>query len=391
MSTSALHVYFAYSPPISSSELFVSGNRKIEAYLQGQYSDNQPHSIDQGLREVFRKLDSPRPNGTAGSKEMAVRSGLSTSGPDVLDPTFVLARLHEVLSNESRRPWTPQLLLEADAIDTSVQSPTPESAELLLKQEDEENYREIQMKIKDLVTEFRRRLQSNGEFGPEQVQELSELAERAAELLGLPQHVTTDGSYDHTQTTQPSNPAGCPLEFENPVEIDGVGRLTQPTRCTLSISEEPEWISLRAKINGTSQTFRHDFRRAERPFPHTIHPGNNADPGARCFVSFLSQQLVCEEVSAAASRPSATLQYHFHSQTDRIRFQEALLDQTHLMSPSIKKISSPEKGYSCETVQLRLFQDKNGRKNLIYFANSEDKKNRKYRLVTCMSLPLNQI
>ena len=247
------------------------------------------------------------------------------------------------------------------------------------------------MKIREIVIEFRFRLQSNEEFGPEQMQGLLQLAERAAELLDLPRHVTNNGSYDQARTPQPGNPAGCHLKFENPVEIDGVGRLTRPTPCTLFISEGPEWISLRAKINGTSQTFRHDFRRAERPFPHTIHPGNNPEPGARCFVSFLSPQLVCEEVSNVASSPSASLKYHFRSQNDRIRFQEALLDQAHLMSPSINKISSPEKRYRCETVQLRLLQDKDGRKNLIYFANSDDKKNEKYRLVTCMSLPLNQI
>ena len=129
MSTPALYIYFTYSPPISYSELFVSGIRKVEEYLQGQQSDNQPHSIDQGLREVFKKLDSPRPNRTTGINEMAVRSGLSASGPDVLESTFVLARLHEVLSNESRQPWTPKLLLDANASDGRVQSSTPEPAE----------------------------------------------------------------------------------------------------------------------------------------------------------------------------------------------------------------------------------------------------------------------
>jgi hypothetical protein len=137
------------------------------------------------LRQIFKKLENPRPSTHSASNELAVSNPPETSGPDILDPTFVLARLQIVLPNNEPVARIGGRVMEVTD-EQVVSQPSSLALTPLLLEGHEDDSRETLGKIKDPINRLLSRLQSHRKFRLEHLKEMSRLAERAAELLELP-------------------------------------------------------------------------------------------------------------------------------------------------------------------------------------------------------------
>lgn len=170
------------------------------------------------LRKIFKKLENPRPSTHSASNEVAVSNPPETSGPDILDPTFALARLQMVLPNNGPVAGIRGHVMEVND-EQIVLQPSPLAPARLLLEGNEGGSREILGEIKDLINRFRSRLQNHREFRPEHLREMSRLAERAAELLELPPDVSIDEDDHSIRLVAEDNPSSLRYKLHQGVNL----------------------------------------------------------------------------------------------------------------------------------------------------------------------------
>jgi hypothetical protein len=93
-------------------------------------------------------------------------------------------------------------------------APTP-----LLLEGHEDDSRETLGKIKDLINRLRSRLQSHRKFRLEHLNEMSRLAERAAELLELPPDVSIDEDDHSIRLVAEDNPSSLRYKLRQGVNL----------------------------------------------------------------------------------------------------------------------------------------------------------------------------
>ncbi|KAJ5090866.1 hypothetical protein N7532_009550 [Penicillium argentinense] len=129
---------------------------------------------------------------------------------------------------------------------------------------------------------------------------------------------------------------------------------------------------------GQQAPFVHAFHNTKLPVPHLEHPKESSDYPLR--VSFLEHQTV----QTAHVVFMTKLSYKFDNWEDCVQFQELLLGSKLVFIGGMAEAKSKGRGEECISQNLRILRGQNGKRVMLYFANSQRGGLKKY-----VSLPLN--
>ncbi|KAJ6043963.1 uncharacterized protein N7446_002160 [Penicillium canescens] len=129
---------------------------------------------------------------------------------------------------------------------------------------------------------------------------------------------------------------------------------------------------------GQQTPFVHGFSNTKLPVPHLEHPKAGDDYPLR--VSFMEQQTI----QAAHTVFMTQLSYKFENWNDCIRFQEILLGSKLIFIGGMAEAKSKGRGEECISQNLRILRGHNGKRVMLYFANSQRRELKRY-----VSIPLN--
>ncbi|OQD81329.1 hypothetical protein PENANT_c028G00860 [Penicillium antarcticum] len=114
------------------------------------------------------------------------------------------------------------------------------------------------------------------------------------------------------------------------------------------------------------------------PVPHLEHPKAGNDFPLR--VSFMEQQTI----QAAHTVFMTQLSYKFENWNDCVRFQEILLGSKLVFIGGMAEAKSKGRGEECISQNLRILRGHNGKRVMLFFANSQRRELKRY-----VSIPLN--
>ncbi|CAG8132309.1 unnamed protein product [Penicillium salamii] len=131
---------------------------------------------------------------------------------------------------------------------------------------------------------------------------------------------------------------------------------------------------------GQQSPFVHGFSNTKLPVPHLEHPKSGDDYPLR--VSFMDQQTVHTAHTVFLTQ----LSYKFENWDDCVRFQELLLCSKLMFIGGMAEAKSKGRGEECISQNLRILRGHNGKRVILYFANSQRRELKRY-----VSIPLNCI
>ncbi|KAJ5721302.1 uncharacterized protein N7483_009236 [Penicillium malachiteum] len=123
---------------------------------------------------------------------------------------------------------------------------------------------------------------------------------------------------------------------------------------------------------GQQAPFVHAFHNTKLPVPHLEHPKDSADYPLR--VSFLEHQTV----QTASVIFMTQLSYRFENWEDCVQFQELLLCSKMMFIGGMAEAKSKGRGEECISQNLRILRGHNGRRVMLFFANSQRKELKRY-------------
>ncbi|KAJ6079246.1 hypothetical protein N7467_008999 [Penicillium canescens] len=129
---------------------------------------------------------------------------------------------------------------------------------------------------------------------------------------------------------------------------------------------------------GQQTPFVHGFSNTKLPVPHLEHPKAGDDYPLR--VSFMEQQTI----QAAHTVFMTQLSYKFENWNDCVRFQEILLGSKLIFIGGMAEAKSKGRGEECISQNLRILHGHNGKRVMLFFANSQRRELKRY-----VSIPLN--
>ncbi|KAJ5294254.1 hypothetical protein N7508_009075 [Penicillium antarcticum] len=129
---------------------------------------------------------------------------------------------------------------------------------------------------------------------------------------------------------------------------------------------------------GQQTPFIHGFSNTKLPVPHLEHPKAGNDFPLR--VSFMEQQTI----QAAHTVFMTQLSYKFENWNDCVRFQEILLGSKLVFIGGMAEAKSKGRGEECISQNLRILRGHNGKRVMLFFANSQRRELKRY-----VSIPLN--
>ncbi|KAF7713252.1 Uncharacterized protein PECH_003130 [Penicillium ucsense] len=129
---------------------------------------------------------------------------------------------------------------------------------------------------------------------------------------------------------------------------------------------------------GQQAPFVHAFHNTKLPVPHIEHPKDDERFPLR--ISFLDQQTV----QAAHVVFMTQLSYKFENWQDCCQFQELLLNAKLIFLGGMAEAKSKGRGEECISQNLRILRGHNGKRVMLFFANSQRGPLKRY-----VSLPLN--
>ncbi|OGE57897.1 hypothetical protein PENARI_c001G01412 [Penicillium arizonense] len=129
---------------------------------------------------------------------------------------------------------------------------------------------------------------------------------------------------------------------------------------------------------GQQTPFVHGFSNTKLPVPHLEHPKSGDDYPLR--VSFMEQQTI----QAAHTVFMTQLSYKFENWNDCVRFQEILLGSKLIFIGGMAEAKSKGRGEECISQNLRILRGHNGKRVMLFFANSQRRELKRY-----VSIPLN--
>ncbi|KAJ6152880.1 hypothetical protein N7497_007199 [Penicillium chrysogenum] len=122
------------------------------------------------------------------------------------------------------------------------------------------------------------------------------------------------------------------------------------------------------------------FSNTKLPVPHLEHPKTGDDYPLR--VSFMDQQTV----QTGSTVFMTQLSYKFDHWDDCVRFQELLLGSKLIFIGGMAEAKSKGRGEECISQNLRILRGHNGKRVMLFFANSQRRELKRY-----VSIPLNCI
>ncbi|KAJ6138140.1 hypothetical protein N7471_004626 [Penicillium samsonianum] len=131
---------------------------------------------------------------------------------------------------------------------------------------------------------------------------------------------------------------------------------------------------------GQQTPFIHGFSNTKLPVPHLEHPKSGDDYPLR--VSFMDQQTVQTSSTVFLTQ----LSYKFDHWDDCVRFQELLLGSKLIFIGGMAEAKSKGRGEECISQNLRILRGHNGKRVMLFFANSQRRELKRY-----VSIPLNCI
>ncbi|KAJ5389726.1 uncharacterized protein N7496_000794 [Penicillium cataractarum] len=129
---------------------------------------------------------------------------------------------------------------------------------------------------------------------------------------------------------------------------------------------------------GQQAPFVHAFHNTKLPVPHIEHPKDNEQYPLR--ISFLDQQTV----QTAHVVFMTQLSYKFENWQDCVQFQELLLCSKLVFLGGMAEAKSKGRGEECISQNLRILRGHNGKRVMLFFANSQRGALKRY-----VSIPLN--
>ncbi|KAJ5225508.1 hypothetical protein N7468_006733 [Penicillium chermesinum] len=129
---------------------------------------------------------------------------------------------------------------------------------------------------------------------------------------------------------------------------------------------------------GQQTPFIHAFHGTKLPVPHLEHPKDSAEYPLR--VSFLENQTIQTSQVVFMTQ----LSYKFENWEDCVSFQELLLCSKLIFIGGMAEAKSKGRGEECISQNLRILRGPNGKRVMLYFANSQRKDLKRY-----VSIPLN--
>ncbi|KAJ5526173.1 hypothetical protein N7513_004819 [Penicillium frequentans] len=129
---------------------------------------------------------------------------------------------------------------------------------------------------------------------------------------------------------------------------------------------------------GQQTPFVHAFHNTKLPVPHLEHPKDSAEYPLR--ISFLEHQTV----QTAQVVFMTQLSYKFENWEDCAQFQELLLCSKMMFIGGMAEAKSKGRGEECISQNLRILRGHNGKRVMLFFANSQRKELKRY-----VSIPLN--
>ncbi|KAJ5175084.1 uncharacterized protein N7482_000961 [Penicillium canariense] len=129
---------------------------------------------------------------------------------------------------------------------------------------------------------------------------------------------------------------------------------------------------------GQQTPFVHTFHNTKLPVPHLEHPKDSEQYPLR--VSFLDHQTV----QTAQVVFMTQLSYKFENWEDCVQFQELLLCSKLVFLGGMAEAKSKGRGEECISQNLRILRGQNGKRVMLYFANSQRNQLKRY-----VSIPLN--
>ncbi|KAJ5185077.1 hypothetical protein N7491_007052 [Penicillium cf. griseofulvum] len=131
---------------------------------------------------------------------------------------------------------------------------------------------------------------------------------------------------------------------------------------------------------GQQTPFIHTFSNTKLPVPHLEHPKAGDDYPLR--VSFMDQQTIQTGNTIFMTQ----LSYKFDHWDDCVRFQELLLGSKLMFIGGMAEAKSKGRGEECISQNLRILRGHNGKRVMLFFANSQRRELKRY-----VSIPLNCI
>ncbi|CDM33649.1 hypothetical protein CBS147339_4087 [Penicillium roqueforti] len=131
---------------------------------------------------------------------------------------------------------------------------------------------------------------------------------------------------------------------------------------------------------GQQTPFIHGFSNTKLPVPHLEHPKSGDDYPLR--VSFMDQQTV----QTGSTVFMTQLSYKFDHWDDCVRFQELMLCSKLIFIGGMAEAKSKGRGEECISQNLRILRGHNGKRVMLFFANSQRRELKRY-----VSIPLNCI
>ncbi|KAJ5145258.1 hypothetical protein N7448_002650 [Penicillium atrosanguineum] len=129
---------------------------------------------------------------------------------------------------------------------------------------------------------------------------------------------------------------------------------------------------------GQQTPFVHAFHNTKLPVPHLEHPKEDSDYPLR--ITFLEQQTI----QAAHVVFMTQLSYKFENWEDCVQFQELLLSSKMMFIGGMAEAKSKGRGEECISQNLRILRGHNGKRVMLFFANSQRGGLKRY-----VSIPLN--
>lgn len=129
---------------------------------------------------------------------------------------------------------------------------------------------------------------------------------------------------------------------------------------------------------GQQTPFVHAFHNTKLPVPHLEHP--KEDSALPLRITFLEQQTI----QAANVVFMTQLSYKFENWEDCVQFQELLLCSKMIFIGGMAEAKSKGRGEECISQNLRILRGQNGKRVMLFFANSQRGGLKRY-----VSIPLN--
>ncbi|KAJ5514395.1 hypothetical protein N7463_003947 [Penicillium fimorum] len=203
----------------------------------------------------------------------------------------------------------------------------------------------------------------------------------ASTSILLPSPATSPGSSSRKQSWQYYDDV-VRLELTPSVQISFVknGQLFKLKYKFIDICKDSTGALRCLELRGRTRPANTFFSNTKLPVPHLEHPKSGNDYPLR--VSFMDQQTV----QTANTIFMTQLSYKFDHWDDCVRFQELLLGSKLVFISGMAEAKSKGRGEECISQNLRVLRGHNGKRVMLFFANSQRRELKRY-----VSIPLNCI